>query len=349
MINWRSILVPPTVTIRHAAEIIDQGGAQITIVVDEDQRLLGVVTDGDLRRAILHSLSLDLPVTEIMNRDPKVVDCGADRETVLALMQKYVLRHVPSVDHERRVVGLETLNDLLVRETHDNWIVLMAGGLGSRLRPLTHEKPKPLLDVGGQPILETIIQHFVAQGFSRFFISVNYMADKIINHFGDGRRFGAEIQYLREQDQLGTAGALSLLPARPEKPFLVMNGDILTNVKFTELLRFHKEQESMATMCVREHDFQVPYGVVKCEGNKFFAVAEKPVHRFFINAGIYALSPEILDHLRPSETLNMTDLFDSMTRENGKVHVYPIREYWLDIGKAEDFARANEEFSTVFG
>jgi dTDP-glucose pyrophosphorylase len=349
MINWLSLTLPPNATIRRALEVIDTGTAQFALVTTSDNHLLGVVTDGDVRRALLRSVSLDQPVSTIMNLQPKVLHQGESRDTALAIMRTYALRHVPIIDDDGRIIGLETLSEFVSPEWKDNLIVLMAGGLGSRLRPLTHDKPKPLLEVGGQPILETIIRHFVNLGFRRFCISVNYRADQIVDHFGDGHRFGAEITYLHETEQLGTAGSLSLLPERPTLPFLVMNGDILTNLDFLSVVNFHRDQGAVATMCIREHEFQVPYGVVETTNSHFDSITEKPIYRFMVSAGIYVLNPEVLDSLAPGATLNMPDLFDRVRKTSDKIFTYQIQEYWLDIGKAEDFARANEEFSRVFG
>ncbi|WP_341894454.1 nucleotidyltransferase family protein [Ferrovibrio terrae] len=349
MINWHSLVIPPDATIRRALEAIDSGTAQFALVATADYHLLGVVTDGDIRRALLKSIPLDQPVSTIMNRQPKILRQGESRDTALAIMRTHILRHVPVLDASGRIIGLETLSEFVSPEWKDNLIVLMAGGLGSRLRPLTHDKPKPLLEVGGQPILETIVRHFVNLGFRRFCISVNYRAEQIVEHFGDGHRFGAEITYLHETEQLGTAGSLSLLPERPDLPFLVMNGDILTNLDFLNVVNFHVEHNSIATMCVREHEFQVPYGVVESTGGRFTSIAEKPVYRFMVSAGIYVLNPAVLDSIDSGTSLNMPDLFERVRGKTEQVYTYKIQEYWLDIGKAEDFVRANEEFSRVFG
>lgn len=349
MINWPSLVIPPDATIHRALEVIDSGTAQFALVATRDNHLIGVVTDGDIRRALLKSVALDEMVSAIMNREPKVLREGESRDTALAIMRTYLLRHVPVVDASGRIVGLETLSEFVSPEWKENLIVLMAGGLGSRLRPLTHDKPKPLLEVGGQPILETILRHFVNLGFRRFCISVNYRADQIVDHFGDGHRFGAEITYLHETAQLGTAGSLSLLPERPTLPFLVMNGDILTNLDFLRVVNFHTDHDAIATMCVREHEYHIPYGVVESNGNRFINISEKPIHRFMVSAGIYVLNPEVLDSLTPGEALNMPDLFERVHKTSDRIMTYPIQEYWLDIGKTEDFVRANEEFNRVFG
>ncbi len=348
MIDWKTIVVAPSATVQDAIRVIDRGGVQFALVTDEAFRLLGVVTDGDVRRGLLRSVTLDAPASEIMSRNPKTLAAGSNHDMALALMRTHGLRHVPLVDAGGHVIGLEAMSEFIGSTWRDNPVVLMAGGRGQRLHPMTVDTPKPLLHVGGQPILETIIRNFVGQSFRTFYLSVNYKAEQIQAYFGDGTKFGADIRYIEETEPLGTAGSLSLLPVRPERPVLVMNGDILTNTDFSKLLAFHLEESCDATMCVREYDFQVPYGVVKSDGHDFIGVSEKPVQRFFVNAGIYVLSPRAVGMIQRSETLNMTDLFERVRQQSGRACVYPIREYWLDIGRTEDFDRAKTDFTEIF-
>jgi NDP-sugar pyrophosphorylase family protein len=224
-------------------------------------------------------------------------------------------------------------------------VVLMAGGLGTRLQPLTDECPKPLLAVGGRPILETILESFAEQGFKRIFLSVNHKAEMIRSHFGAGERWGVQVEYLHESIRLGTAGALSLLPERPTTPVVVMNGDLLTRTNFDNLLRFHNAQDAIATMAVREYDFQVPYGVVRLNGANIESIEEKPVQRFFVNAGIYTLSPEALDYLPIQTMFDMPNLFEHLIAAGKTTAAYPLREYWLDIGRLEELERAQREWA----
>ena len=247
-----------------------------------------------------------------------------------------------------RVIGVELLEELIRPRERDNWVVLMAGGLGTRLSPLTNDRPKPMLNVGNKPLLETIIENFVEQGFHRFFISVNYMAGMIKDHFADGGRWGAQIHYLEEDRKLGTAGALSLLPEPPTAPVLVMNCDLLTKVNFRHLLDFHLEHRAQGTMCVREYDFQVPYGVVRLDRQRIAGIDEKPVQRFFVNAGIYVLEPEALHHVPADTFFDMPSLFERLIAEGQEAAAFPIREYWLDIGQLADYDRANGEFAGLF-
>lgn len=224
----------------------------------------------------------------------------------------------------------------------------MAGGLGRRLQPLTNECPKPLLKVGGKPILEIILENFVEQGFNRFHIAVNYKAEMIESYFGNGSRWGIDLSYLREHERMGTAGALSLLPGGLTQPLIVMNGDLLTRINFRQLLSFHAEHHAQATMCVRDYDFQIPYGVVKIEKHRLTGIEEKPVHHCFVSAGIYVLQPDVISLIPRNTFFDMPDLFAEMIRQQKETAVFPIREYWLDIGRMDDFERAVGEYERHF-
>lgn len=347
MINWEKSLIPMEATIREAMTIIDRSALQIGLVVNEKQELLGTLTDGDIRRGIIRGVDLDTLVVNIMFTQPTVAHFEDSREDIISRMKQHTLRHIPVLDHKRKVVGLEILLDLLEPEKIDNPVVLMAGGLGTRLRPLTENCPKPMLKVGNKPILETIIDSFIDYGFHKFYISVNYQAEKIEAYFGDGSFKGVEIKYIHETERLGTAGALSLLPEKLHLPLIVMNGDLLTKVNFKHLLDFHIEQNAAATMCVREYDFQVPYGVVKVDEHRITEIEEKPLHRFFVNGGIYVLSPEIISHIPKHQFFDMPDLFGQL-KQKYFTAAFPIREYWMDIGQIDDFHQANGEFHKFF-
>ncbi|MED1801458.1 nucleotidyltransferase family protein [Brevibacillus porteri] len=349
MNDWTNILISPTTPILKAIEIIDAGARQLALVVDDDNRLLGTVTDGDIRRGLLKGKLLNDPVEGVMNSYPTVASPYDTRENILALMKVRQLHQIPVVDDDGRVIHVEMLNDLLRPILKDNWIVLMAGGQGTRLQPLTYDCPKPLLKVGNKPLLETILLNFIEHGFHKFYISVNYKAEMIQEYFGDGSRWNVTIKYLNEEKSLGTAGALSLLPEKPTLPLLVMNGDLLTKINFEQLLDFHIAYQAKGTMCVREYDFQVPYGVVKVDKQRMVGIEEKPVQRFFVNAGIYVLDPSVIEMIPSNEFFDMPSLFDKFLLEEQQTIVFPIREYWLDIGRLSDFERANVEFAEVFG
>jgi len=348
MKGWKNVLLSPCTSIREAIRVIDEGALKIALVVDDENRLLGTVSDGDIRRGILKNCDLESTVQKVMNTSPFVADINDGRDKILALMRQKQLYQIPLLDSAGVLIGLEVIDNFLSTERRDNWVVLMAGGLGTRLKQLTADTPKPLLKIGDKPILETILFNFIEYGFSRFFISVNYKSEMIEEYFGDGSRWGIQIEYLREHKKLGTAGALSLMLEKPSAPIVVMNGDLLTKVNFQQLLEFHSEHKAAATMCVREYDFQVPYGVVTLDNHRILSIEEKPIQRFFVNAGIYILDPEVLDVIPCDTCVDMPLLFDQLLLQKKETTVFPIREYWLDIGRIDDFERAQMDFAEVF-
>lgn len=346
---WKEILVSPDTPVVKAIEIIDRGDLQIALVVNEKGQLLGTVTDGDIRRAILRQLSLEHPVRDIMNAKPCFISREQSRDIALSLMKKRRVRQIPVVDDNMCLVGLEVADELLQPPVRNNWVVLMAGGLGQRLHPLTESCPKPLLSVGGKPLLETILESFIEQGFKHFYISVHYRGEMIMEYFGDGSRWGAAIEYIREGKRLGTVGALSLLPEIPDGPLLIMNGDILTKINYGQLLEFHKKNHGAATVCVKEQHSQLPYGVATIEQQRLKKLEEKPAQRYFINAGLYVLQPEALSYIPPETYFDMPELLRVLLSQGKEISAFPIREYWIDIGRFDDYERANHEFSEVFG
>jgi len=346
--SWRKTLVRETASLKEAIAAIDGSSLQIALVIDGDGRLCGTVTDGDIRRAILHGVSLDSPVSERMNRNPTALQRGASRESILSIFRTKKLHQIPLVDEGGRLVGLETIDDLVDGKADDTIVVIMAGGPGVRLRPLTDHKPKPLLEVGSKPLIETIIDTLVNHRFRRFYIAVNYKGEMIKQALGDGVRWEADIRYLDEDERMGTAGALSLLPELPSRPLLVLNADLLTTLNFRHLLQYHMEQRSQATVCVREHVTQLPFGVVEVESNRVLAVEEKPVRRCFINAGIYVLDPAALRLLSPGEYCDMTTLLQRALENGGAVSAFPIREFWIDIGRHDDYTAAHSHYAELF-
>lgn len=348
MNRWKDVLISPDTTILKAIEIIDASSLQIVLVVNEKGQLLGTVTDGDVRRAILRGITLDMPVRDIMFQSPTVAGSHETRDAIVAKMKAKQLRQIPLVDQNGCVIGLDIWDDLIVVPERDNIVVLMAGGLGSRLGELTKDCPKPLLRVGDKPVLETILENCKEYGFSRYYISVNYKAGMVKEYFGDGSRWGVDIRYIEENKRLGTAGALGLLPEIPASPLLVMNADVLTKINFKHLMEFHEEHQSIATMCVREYEFQVPFGVVQVDDHRLTDILEKPVHRLFVNAGIYVLDPEAIDLVPRNDYFDMPFLFEALLQKKKEVTAFPIREYWLDIGRMDDLEKAKGEYSEVF-
>jgi len=348
MKKWQKILVSPDTPILKALKIIDESSMQIALVADEQQRLLGTVTDGDIRRAILNGLALENPVSQVMNPHPVTARLNDGKDNVLALMKMKSLRNIPVLDDGGVITGIQMLDELLKTERRENLVVLMAGGMGTRLRPLTEDCPKPLIMVGSKPILETIIESFIEYGFYRFLLSVNYKAEMLEEYFGDGSRWGVEIEYLHEDKVMGTVGPLGLLSEQPTLPLLVMNGDLLTKVNFQQLLDYHLAHRSVATMCLREYTFQIPYGVAKLEDQRLVGIEEKPVQHHFVSAGIYVLDPMVLDLIPSGSYYDMPDLFKYMITRNLDVGTFPIREYWLDIGRMDDLDRAKGDYSELF-
>jgi dTDP-glucose pyrophosphorylase len=348
MKDWRATLIEPQDTILTALAAIDRGAMQIVLVVDRERHLLGVVTDGDIRKHILRGESLDLPVAPLMNTRPVVAKSAEPRSELLARMRDRTIHQLPLVDEEQRVIGLVTLDDLLVARIQPNLVVLMAGGVGSRLRPLTSDTPKPMLKVGERPILETIILQFKDYGFQRFVIAMHYLGEQIADYFGDGSRFDAEITYLRETEPLGTAGALSLLADRPTEPFFLMNGDLLTKLNFASLMAFHQSSGAPVTMCVREHALTIPYGVTEICGDRLERVVEKPTIRHLVNAGIYACNPNVIDLVPRDRASTMIDVMQLLIAQGTRPSVFPIHEYWVDVGQYGDFVRAGAEYDQVF-
>ena len=312
--------------------------------MDEDNRLLGTVTDGDIRRALLRGETLDTPVGQIMCRDFRSLAASASEEEALALMRHETLHQIPALDAQGRVVRLFLLEELIKVASLSNPVVIMAGGEGKRLRPLTLDCPKPMLRISGKPLLEIILEHCIDAGFHNFYFAVNYLKEHIKDYFKDGLRWHVKIQYLEEEKPLGTAGALSLLPQKPSKPFLVLNGDVLTRVDYTRLLRYHTEHEAIATLCVREHTTQIPYGVVHTDDLRVLTLEEKPVLSHYVNAGIYLLDPRLLDLVPQNHFLDMPQLLEQAVQKQYSVSAFPIHEYWLDVGLPETLDRAHDEW-----
>ena len=347
MDRWINSVVASGASLRDAVKTMDAGGCQLVMVVGPDRRLLGILTDGDLRRAMLASTDLDSPVDQVMQRHPKSLAASASRSLALSRMRELDVAHLPVIDSQHRLIGLEMLRDTDAISEGDHWAVIMAGGFGKRLAPLTDKLPKPLIRVGDRPIIEHIIESLARHGVRRIFVSVNYRAEQIVDFCGNGDKWGVELSYLEEDTPRGTAGALSLLPSRPPGKLLVMNGDILSNLDYGALLDFHEQQGSPATMCVREQKIQIQYGVVQFEGPYISDIVEKPFHSCFINAGIYALDGRALDLVPDDGYFDMPTLFKELVRNGQRAGVFPLREYWLDIGTPADLARAQQEVGRV--
>jgi dTDP-glucose pyrophosphorylase len=335
-------------TIANALSVINSGAVKIALVVDSDNKLLGTLGDGDIRRALLRKKPLNETIKDVYFKNPITAKKGSLKESLLHLCSTNGITQIPIVDEDQKVIDLFIINNGLLKKQHENHVVLMVGGLGTRLRPLTENTPKPMLEVGGKPILETIVKRFVDSGFTNITMCLGYKSDVIQDYFRDGGGFGANIDYIVEEKRMGTAGALTLLEKRPDGPFFVMNGDLLTNIDFEKMLDFHVEHNSRTTMCVREYDIEVPYGVVNTINENIISVEEKPIHSFFVNAGIYLLEPDCIDLIPDNEFYDMPTLFEELVTTKGKIVSFPLQEYWLDIGRIADYERANVEYFSVF-
>lgn len=338
---WRKALLPANATIKQAIHNLDESKVQIALVVSESGILLGTITDGDIRRGLLRGLNLSSPIEAIVHRDALVVPPQMSREMIAHLMRANKIRQLPVVDEERRVVGLQEWDELMVPSQHPNLMVIMAGGQGTRLRPHTENCPKPLLQVCGKPMLEHIIERAKGEGFQHFVLAIHYLGHMIEDYFGDGSRWQVKIDYLRENSPLGTAGAIGLLNPRPQAPFMVSNGDVLTDIHYGELLDFHCRHGAVATMAVRLHEWQHPFGVVRTKGVDIIGFEEKPISRSHINAGIYVLEPEALNVLSAGEYCDMPTLFSRLQERAARTIVYPMHEPWLDVGRIDDYVAAN--------
>lgn len=342
--RWRRALISPEATLAETIENLNTVAIKLALCVDAEGRLIGSVTDGDLRRGLLRGLTMRDPVREIANPNPLVVPEGADFDMVRAIMQVNKVLQVPVVDAAGRVVGLHLWDAFDALPSHDHTMVIMAGGKGTRLHPYTENCPKPMLPVAGKPMLQHIIERAKSQGFVRFVLSLNYLGQMIRDHFGDGSAYGVTIAYVEEDEPLGTAGALSLIQPRPESAFIVTNGDVLTDVDYSELIKFHERHNAHGVMAVRMYEWTNPYGVVQMEGMNITGFAEKPVARSHINAGVYAFSPAALEHLVRGRHCDMPTLFDRLREAKHRTVAYPVHEPWLDVGRPDDLERANTTF-----
>jgi dTDP-glucose pyrophosphorylase/predicted transcriptional regulator len=346
--HWSKVTLKTSDSLETAIEVLNTGGLKITLVVDIKGKLLGTITDGDIRRALIKQLGMDCLVKDVMNSSPTTALFSDAPDLVMSIMKSKNLLHIPIIDKDSMLIGLETIQHLTYGKKYNNPVLLMAGGFGTRLHPLTDDTPKPLLSVGNRPILEIIIERFIKAGFHNFFISTYYKAQKIQEHFGNGSDWGVKIEYINEDTPLGTAGAIGILPKNlPKLPILMMNGDVLSMVNFENLLAFHQAQDGIATMCIREYEVQIPYGVVNIDKKQAKSIIEKPLQKFFVNAGIYVLEPEIVHKVSPNASVNMPNLLEQQINEGETVSIYPIHEYWLDVGQMEEFKRANKEIRFI--
>ncbi len=340
---WQQAMLPVNANIQQAIRNLDQFGIRIVLVMNEAGELEGTISDGDIRRGLLKGLDLNSPITAVVHHNALVVPPEMAREMVMQLMVANKIQQIPVVNEHRHVVGLYLWDEITTPLARPNMMVIMAGGMGTRLRPYTESCPKPLLQVAGKPMLEHIIERAKLEGFSHFVLAIHYLGYMIEDYFGNGERLGVKIDYLREQSPLGTAGALGLLNPRPETPFVVTNGDVITDIRYGEMLDFHNRHHAAATMAVRVHEWQHPFGVVQMQGVEIVGFEEKPVARTHINAGVYVIDPDSLSVLSADQPCDMPTLFERLQAQAKRTVAYPMHEPWLDVGRPDDLAQAITE------
>ncbi|MDB3938922.1 nucleotidyltransferase family protein [Candidatus Pelagibacter sp.] len=347
MKSIEKIKIPVNATIKQAMKIISDGTLKIAIAVNKKGQLLGTLTDGDIRRGFLNGLNINSSVKSIIFKKPIIAKKEDNEENMLKVALSKQIYQIPVVDKNRKVIGLHILDEFIKLKNKSNKVVIMAGGKGMRLRPLTKNIPKPMLKVGKKPILQTIVEKFKESGYTNFVICVNYKSQIIKDYFRDGKSFGVKIEYIHEKKRMGTAGALSLFKKKPKEPFFVINGDLLTNLDFEKMFDYHNKYNSKATMCVKEYNIDSPYGEVNLKGENIESIEEKPKHKFFVNAGVYILDPKCIN-LIPKKYFDMPSLFKKIITKKYKTVSFPLGEYWLDIGRFNDYKKANLEFFTKF-
>jgi dTDP-glucose pyrophosphorylase len=338
---WHQAILPESSTIRQVIINLDQVAIKIVLVVDKTNKLIGTISDGDIRRGLLKGLDLNSVIASIIHHNALVVPPEMSRDLVMQLMVANKIQQIPVVDGQQQLVGLHLWDEMTTLPARANLMVIMAGGKGTRLLPHTQNCPKPMVLVAGKPMLEHIIERGKLEGFNHFVLAIHHLAHIIEAHFGNGERLGVKIDYLREQSPLGTAGALGLLNPKPDAPFVVTNGDVITDIRYGELLDFHNRHQASATMTVRIHEWQHPFGVVQMQGVEIVGFEEKPVARSHINAGVYVLSPEVLSELIAERPCDMPMLFERLQAKAQRTVAYPMYEPWLDVGRPIDLQTAN--------
>jgi len=348
MTDWKCVVLNPKSSIRQAMQTLDKAALRIAVVCEQNNKLLGTITDGDIRRGLLADCDMQDDIIKVMNKKPLTAKKTDSRQQRLYQMEKHDLLALPIVDEEDHLVGLETLHQAMTPEKRDNPVFIMAGGFGTRLQPLTDHCPKPMLRVGEKPMLELLVEQFISYGFHNFYISTHYLPEIIRDHFGDGSDWNVSIQYVHEDTPLGTGGALGLLPKdRPNLPIIMMNGDVLTRLNYGELLRHHEERGFDATLCVREDEHRIPFGVIETEKQLITNMIEKPTYRYKINTGIYVLNPEIIDSVQENQRVDIPTLLEKHRANNKRIGTYTCYDYWLDIGQMKDYQKAQQDIKRL--
>lgn len=348
MKDWKDISVTRIEPIQRALEILNRSGAKIVLVTDEHQKLIGTITDGDIRRGLLKGIQINQSVDFVMNVKPLSLPENSSRSEIIHLMREKSILQIPLIDTSGKICEVITLDEYLRIEKKENEVLLLAGGLGSRLSSLTANCPKSMLKIGNKPILETIIETFRDQGYHNFCLCVNYLSNVIVDHFKDGSEIGVKIRYIKEEKRLGTAGPLSLHEPINTLPIIVMNADLLTKINFNDLIKFHQSHSNDVTVCLRQYDVQIPFGVVSLENDRIKEIQEKPTKNYFVSSGIYVFKPEVLKYVPGDSFYDMPTFLEDLIKNNRKVGGYPFYDYWIDIGRIDDYEKAHNEFLNFF-
>jgi dTDP-glucose pyrophosphorylase len=337
--NWKKTLLLENSTIRKVIKNLEKSALQIVLVIDKKKNLVGTITDGDIRRGLLNGLNISSPIKKLINKKPLIGSSTMSTNTMNQIMQTNKINQLPIVDKSKKIVGLYFWDAIKYSITQKSQVIIMAGGKGKRMMPHTKTCPKPLLPVGGKPILEHILLKARSEGFNNFIISINYLGEMIEDYFGNGSKWGVKIKYLKENMPLGTIGALSLIKNQPNFPFIVCNGDIISDIKYTELLDFHIKNKAFGTVAVKPYEIKNPYGVVKIDGNQIVDIEEKPIVKSHVNTGVYVFSPKIINEIKKNKYLDMNILIQKLLGKMKKIIAYPAYEPWLDIGKPKDLKK----------
>lgn len=338
----KEITILPNTSIQEAIKLIDKGEMQIALVSDKSNHLLGTITDGDIRRSLIHGATLEESIDNVMNKNPIIAKKNSTKQELVSIMQSNKIHQIPIVDDDNSILDLLILDELIMSKLRQNTIVIMCGGKGKRLGKYTENCPKPMLDIRGKPMLEHIIERAKENGFKNFILAINHLGNMIEDYFKNGSDWKISIEYLRETEPLGTAGALSLIKDIPSEPIVVVNGDVMSNINFGEMIDYHEERQAFATMAVRQHEVQNPFGEVKTMEGKIVGFEEKPIYASYINAGIYIIEPTSLKLLKKNKLCDMPNFFMQIKNNSENVIVYPMNESWLDLGSPNDLLWARE-------
>lgn len=336
----KPLILGENTSVKDAIRLMDKIGFGVLPVLDSHQNFYGLITDGDIRRALLND---QFDIEHVINKSPLTLDPDTSFAQRKQFLKQHHRRHLPIVDSDRKYIKMFTLDEIDFN-TKPNAVVIMAGGLGSRLGDLTKDTPKPMLKVGTKPMLQTILEMYVESGFKMFYFSVNYKKEQIMDYFDDGSKWGVEIKYLIESERLGTGGALSLIEEKLEYPLIVANADVFTGIDYDLLIKKHHETSATATMCTREHEYSVAYGVVEVEGDTIVSMTEKPTYKHLINSGVYLLDPKVLAKVPKNTFYDMPTLLETLMEEGFKCATFVIEDYWVDIGLVEEYESVKKKF-----